>query len=394
MKIVWINEHAMFVGGAETYIYETAQELDKKYKVENILLYNPDNRIEHKYVQAFSFTTVLANLEEQLKQIQADIVYVHQVKDLNILHRLSQLDVPVVAFIHDHKYFCLREHKYTTIGNKTCTQTIGANCYICLGFINKSRTFPYMHLNSVRSLTSVHKILQNFDQVIVASDYMKSHLIQHNFEENKISKIALFSKEERLVTPTEIKTNEKRFLFVGQLVKGKGIDTLLNAFSQINVEEVYLDICGSGNEKDALEKQAEKLGIVSKIRFHGKIHFHDLSNFYSNAYAVVVPSRAPETFNLVGIEAMKHGKAVIASQVGGIQEWLREDETGFSFPSNETKILGSLLNSALKNPKKIQEMGLQGLSDYQNKFTPSKHCHTLYTKLKTLSTPEKDKHVS
>ncbi|NOR58324.1 MAG: hypothetical protein GQ474_07360, partial [Sulfurimonas sp.] len=63
MKVLWINDEAGFSGGAETYIYQTAQELSKRYDVQNILLYNVESRIDYIYSKVFSFSTVLASLK-------------------------------------------------------------------------------------------------------------------------------------------------------------------------------------------------------------------------------------------------------------------------------------------------------------------------------------------
>jgi glycosyltransferase involved in cell wall biosynthesis len=383
MKVLWINDEANFSGGAETYIYQTAQELWKRHDVQNILLYNVESRIDYKYSKAFSFCSVLASLKQQLSSIKPDIIFVHQVSDIEILKQLSKVEIPVIGFIHDHKHFCPREHKYTTIGNKTCTKSIGANCYSCLGFINKKREFPYISINTVSNVRAVQNILKKFHHIAVASEYMKEHLLLHGFKDEKISKIALFSEPANNVEFNNSDSNIKRFLFVGQLVRGKGVDTLLEAFSRVKKEEVKLDICGDGKQRGELEEMTKALKISSMVKFHGKVAPNELSKYYLDAYAVIVPSRAPETFNLVGLEAMKHAKAVIATDVGGIGEWLKDGENGFTFPSNDDTRLASLLALSIKTPKMIKQMGEQGLANYNKKFIPQIHCDEVYNLFKS-----------
>ena len=384
MRIVWINDEANFTGGAETYIYQSAQELTKRYDIENILLYSVESRIDYEYSKVFSFATVIADLKQQLELLKPDIIYVHQVNNMETIKGLLEIEIPVVGFVHDHKYFCLREHKYTTIGNETCTKAVGAECYSCLGFINRKSSFPYISINSLSNIRSIQDLLKKFDHMVVASEYMKEHLLLHEFREEQISKISLFSEPKNNLEFKNIFPQEKRFLFVGQLVRGKGVDILLHAFAKLQSKETFLDICGDGKQREELEEKAKNLGISSNITFHGKVTADKLSHYYSNAYAVVVPSRAPETFNLVGVEAMKHAKAVIATNVGGINEWLKDGETGFSFPSNDDDTLASILNLAVKNPKKIKKMGELGFADYNKKFTSQKHCSKIYNLFETL----------
>ena len=130
-------------------------------------------------------------------------------------------------------------------------------------------------------------------------------------------------------TAAPARRDNRGFLFVGQLVRGKGVDTLLNAFAKLQSKESLLDICGDGKQREELEEKSKGLGISSRIKFHGKVTADELSHYYDNAYAVVIPSRAPETFNLVGVEAMKHAKAVIATDVGGIKDLLLVVEREF-----------------------------------------------------------------
>lgn len=388
MKVIWINDEANFTGGAETYIYQTAQELTKRYNIENILLYSAESHIDYEYSKVFSFATVVADLKQQLELLKPDVIYVHQVNDIEIIKALLDQEIPVIGFVHDHKHFCLREHKYTAIGNQTCTKEVGVGCYSCLGFINKKRTFPYISLNSVSNVRSIQDLLKKFDQIVVASDYMKKHLLLHGFEEQKISKITLFSKSTNNLEYKNILPKEKRFLFVGQLVRGKGVDTLFNAFAKLQNKESFLDICGAGKQREELEEKAKTLGISSRVTFHGKVTKEELSHYYTRAYAVVVPSRAPETFNLVGVEAMKHSKAVIATNVGGIKEWLKHGVTGFSFPSNDDNKLASILNLAIKNPVTIKKMGVFGFNEYRKNFIAEKHCVKLYNLFETLLTKD------
>jgi glycosyltransferase involved in cell wall biosynthesis len=391
MKIIWINDHATFAGGAETYVYQTAKDLAERYHVENILLYSTDSRIDPSYADVFTFTTVIADLKEQLKLLKPDLVYVHQVADNALLQTLSELDIPVVGFIHDHKHFCPREHKYTTLGHETCTKAIGLGCYSCLGVINKKPSFPYIGINTVSNVRAIQNLLKEFKHIIVASDYMKEHLKLHGFNEQQISKIALFSLPEEEIVQIDSPSDEKRFLFVGQLVRGKGVDTLLNAFASMRDNNSFLDICGDGKQRAELEQQSKDLGIAGRVKFHGKVTAQELGRYYTNAYAVIIPSRAPETFNLVGVEAMKYGKAVIASNVGGIQEWLKDRDNGFNFPSNDTKKLTSILNLTISNPKMIKKMGEAGRQSYEEKFIPEIHSSKLYNLFESLIT--KDNHA-
>lgn len=381
MKILWINSEASFTGGAETYINQTARVLNEAYNTQNILLYSHNSRVDIEFIKVFSFATVVADLVLQINSIKPDVIYVHQIHDNSILEKLTTVNIPIVAFIHDHKNFCLREHKYRTLSKETCTKAIGMNCYGCLGFINKHNSFPYLSINTVSNVKKVQEYYKAFDCCIVASEYMKKHLVLHDFNEKKIEKIVLFTQNTQLETEDVAKTGIKRFLFVGQLINGKGVDTLLKAFAILcnnnRNDDIHLDICGDGKQQQMLKILAQDLNITSSVTFYGNVAQDKLDTIYRSSYTVVVPSRAPETFNLVGLEAMKNSKAVIASDVGGIREWLKEGLTGIGTKSNDTKDLAKALQYAINNPSKIQSFGQNAYIEYLKNFNPAAHYKAL-----------------
>lgn len=137
MKVLWINEKANFHGGAEQYIYNTVKHLNKK-EFTSSLLYNPNEVCDDEFLGVFQDSFPMVLIHEQIKQISPDVIYIHQLENIEILEQILALHIPVVRFIHDHKLFCLREHKYTTLGKNTCTAKTGVDCYKCLGFVNKN----------------------------------------------------------------------------------------------------------------------------------------------------------------------------------------------------------------------------------------------------------------
>jgi len=385
IKILWINTYANFVGGVESYIHQTAYALGQKYHVKQYLFYSTQSRVDTTFVSPFSFSTVITSLIEQIEHLQPDLIYVHLVDNDSLLSLLSGIDIPLVAFIHDHKYFCLREYKYTTLSHQTCRRTIGLHCYSCLGFLYKKPSFPYLGVRRLSTLQKVQDSYKAFTHIVVGSEYMREHLIAHHFSPSHITKIALFSSLPQPVTPIKSPTtHQKRFLFVGQLLRGKGIDTLIDAFAMLNDSEVYLDICGEGKQRYELEDQVKRLGVQNRILFHGKIPQEQLSLYYTKAYAVVIPSRTAETFNLVGVEAMKYKKAVIASEVGGIREWLKEGITGVTFPSNNSFALKQQLEYLIKHENKTKQMGESGFEHYHQRFQTKHHVERLYSLFETL----------
>jgi glycosyltransferase involved in cell wall biosynthesis len=375
MNILWINNKASFGGGAEQYIYDTVKHLNEK-GIKSSLLYDPNIEVDHDFLDVFESAFPLVLVKEQIQQISPDIIYIHQLHDYDVYKNILETDVKKIRFYHDHKLFCLREHKYTAINKKTCSCKTGLGCYACLGFISKSENG--IKLSSLAKLKKLQKLNSNLDGYIVASNYMKKHLTLHNFDEKKIFINQLYTNRDPNFKTKVNFTNSKTLLFVGQLLTGKGIDILIRAMKDID-SSYNLKIIGTGAQEEQLKQYTQELGLDNRVEFIGRVKQEELIYHYQEAYCLVVPSRTPETFNLTGIEALSAGLPVIAANVGGITEWLRDDVNGLLFESNNAQDLSTRINYLISNPHKHQNYCFNAFKSMIYDFKSETHINNLIT---------------
>ena len=157
------------------------------------------------------------------------------------------------------------------------------------------------------------------------------------------------------VEPYPDDKGETRFLFVGRIMKDKGIGELLEAMKLIHKEypNVTLDIVGWSDEdySDALKK-AEQDGSV---RYHGLQS--DVHPFYTNCHCAVLPSYHEGTANVM-LEASSTGRPVITSRVPGCQETFDEGVTGFGCDVKSTESLVEAMRKFLSlSQEQRREMG-------------------------------------
>jgi len=365
-RVAWVNEHAAFVGGAEQYVFETASLLTAE-GVENTLLYDPLARFDPAFLKPFARAYPLIKPSDQLPALRADVVYVHRVAGAERVRQIGEATDRAIRFFHDHRPLCLREHKYTTLGQNTCVRPIGAHCYSCLGFLAKSGGAV-----TIRTLGPLRDELDESRKlagVVVASQYLKKHLIAHGFDPGRIHVAPLFSAPPPAIL---IPRDGKRLVFVGQLVRGKGVDVLLEAMTLLP-EYVRLTVVGSGRQELELQAQAEKLGLSSRVLFVGEKRGLDRDRLVASAAALVLPSRSPETFGLVGLEAFRVATPVVASNVGGISEWLREGEGGHLVPSGNPEKLAAALRLLVDAPAYARALGDRGRDAWRARFQPHHH---------------------
>ncbi|HLL85655.1 MAG TPA: glycosyltransferase, partial [Longimicrobium sp.] len=301
LKIAWINESALPSGGAERYVRETARELSA-LGARSVLLYDvavsPDPSPE--MLAPFQGAFPIVDLRGQLRELAPDVVYVHRLSSEAALDALADSPFPVARFFHDHKLFCLREHKYTALTRTTCRRTVGVNCYSCLGFVHRSEGWPGVGLSTVRSLRAEQARARGSAAFVVGSRYMAEHVAAHGFEPSRIHVLPLYA---RAPSPpaTEERREEDLLLFVGQLTTGKGLDVLLGALARTS-RPCRLAVVGEGPQEGKLRALARAPGLAGRVEFLGRRGNEALASLYRRAAGLVFPSRAPETFGLVGIE--------------------------------------------------------------------------------------------
>src|SRR5256885_2557515 len=129
-----------------------------------------------------------------------------------------------------------------------------------------------------------------------------------------------------------------RLLCVGRLIPIKGHIVLLRAFAEAKRElpDLQLEIAGRGPLEPALKALARELGVLDAVRFLG--HVSPIQAAIERAAVVVVPSMG-EGFGMVALEAMERSRPVIAAEIGGLGELVRDGETGVLVPAGEPEPL-------------------------------------------------------
>jgi len=150
-------------------------------------------------------------------------------------------------------------------------------------------------------------------------------------------------------------------LFVGNQYRLKGLEFAIRALAEMKTRAVLL-VVGSDNATP-FKRLAEKLGVSARVIFAGARS--DLPRIYPAADAFVLPTLY-ETFALVCLEAMASGLPVLASPVGGIEDYLRDGENGLFIKRDPRDIavkLDRLLNDSTLRAR-IRERGLATAANY------------------------------
>ncbi|HDD31793.1 MAG TPA: glycosyltransferase family 1 protein [Thermococcus litoralis] len=156
-------------------------------------------------------------------------------------------------------------------------------------------------------------------------------------------------------------------LYVSRMSYRKGPHVLLNAFSKI--EDATLVIVGSGEMLPFLKAQAKFLGIEDRVVFMGYVPDDLLPEIFKMADIFVLPSVSSEAFGIVVLEAMASGVPVIATDVGGIPEVLKENEAGLLVPPGNELELRNAIQKLLNNEELRKWYGINGRKAVEEKYS-------------------------
>jgi len=383
VNIVFVSEICGWLGGVEQSIADATRLRARGHAC--YLAYRHAGRDASGYATRFDDTAPFtgAQLRPLLTRWQADVVYVHKLDHASSL--LSQRTaVPIVRYVHDHDLCCPRSHRYFARDGRICDRPAGLRCLLDGAFLKRSRGrfLPWRLVNVAGRLADL-KAHGGFDRLIVASRYMRDLLVRNGLPHDRIARLPpAVDLGETFLSPPP---GDRRVLYVGQLVHGKGVDLLLESLAMTR-GEWFLDIVGMGHARSALEKQARRLGLTDRIVFHGWLTPTEQGRLYRACDIAVVPSRWPEPFGMVGLQAMLWARPVVAFDVGGISDWLDHGRTGLCVPEQDVRGLAAAVDRLLSDKVQASDMGRSARRRVQEQFSFARYLRDLEALLATAAT--------
>jgi glycosyltransferase involved in cell wall biosynthesis len=155
-------------------------------------------------------------------------------------------------------------------------------------------------------------------------------------------------------------------LFAGRLVERKGVRYLIEALRLLKEKrKARLVVVGDGSGRAALEAQARRLGLRDDVEFTGFIPEEELERRYRECSIFVLPAVTDskgdtEGLGTVLLDAMMHRKPVIASNVGGIPDIVKHEQSGLLVPEKDAPALAEAVSRLLDNSERRNRLGEQG----------------------------------
>ena len=201
----------------------------------------------------------------------------------------------------------------------------------------------------------------------------------------------LETEEDNLLSNWGVPRDKKLILMPGRLTAWKGQEVFIEALNLVNKElghnSFYAIILGSDQGRDIYSKKikrlAEQYRLTSQLKFVE--HCKNMPLAYKISDLVVSSSIEPEAFGRVAIEAQSMEKPIIASDIGGSNETIVNNVSGFLFESGNPESLSKKIIEVLNlDESRLKLIGIEGRKNVIKKFNVEKMCFSTYSEYKKL----------
>lgn len=374
MKILLVNKFHYLKGGSEKYYFDLAKLLQehghevaffsmqdekniktncKEYFVENSDM-NSKNPLK-----AFDIIYSRKNkkvMEKALDEFKPDIVHLNNFQrqlSASIIKPIKKRNIPIVFTAHDLQAICpaivmldneknvcekCLKGKYMNCIKRKCVKNSGLKSI--LGAIEGK----YYRSKKIYS--------KRIDKIITPSEFYKKKLEEDGISSEKIEALHNFID----LNDYNVKTEDEGYaLYYGRIIKEKGILNLIKAFKDIKNAKLY--IAGDGPDIEKVKKYIHKNNMEESVKLLGFLSSDKVKEYVRKARFIVVPSIWYENCPYSVLETLAIGKPIIGSNLGGIPELVKDNETGLIYNYNNVKELEERMNKLFNNKEIALQFG-------------------------------------
>lgn len=374
MRILMINDYSVPFGGAERSVFETAKLLREKGH-EVLVAGGKSGESFFTLFGRFFNPIWYFRTKQIIREFKPDVLHAHGLSRIVSpapLVAARRMEVPVVMTFHDYHLYCAQSWGVTK-GGEMCPG-FSARCITgCRGgnggiFSLVSGLVRYLKGLLHRSV--IRRCVQSY--ICPARSYAQRLAESLRLSREQVFHLPYFVEDAEIPLEKPPTDSKVQFLYIGRLTPEKGCELLVRAVSELvhgmQVTEFHLAIVGSGPTLPALKELSESLQVASYLSFLGSAPPESVGTFYKSAHAIIIPSLWLETGPLVALEAMKYGRAIIGSNLGGIAEIVEPDKTGTLFPPGDDLALARLMKDLISSPERLARWGTEGKNRLISRF--------------------------
>ena len=356
--------------------------------VENLInMFLEENEKDHKYnITLYSIFNKKAEIESQ-KYKSTEFKFITQNSIFYKIQKVLRRSINFLPNVYIGNAYIHEIIKQENFEKYDCIIIENVPEYV-LPISKKTNRKIILHLHNDRlniNTKNALKIVQKCYKILVLSNFVgdrvkgissnyatKVHTLYNGIDTKRFGKEKYKNEIVKLKNKYNIPIDNKVILYTGRIVPEKGVKELVQAFSNLTLDNVKLVIAGSSDYGENKESNyiSEIKNIANKnVIFTGYVDYKDIPSLYGIADLGVIPSIWEEPFALTVIEHMATGNPVIIANSGGMKELVNSEcaivvNKGKDFE----KDLSIAIENIITNSEKLIKMGKEARKQSE-KFT-------------------------
>ena len=384
MRILHLNDHLSSRGGIETYLLSIVPQLEAAGHAITVAFGGGHASLvnDGACVEAIGSPVVSRRTEargavrELIESRQPHVVHLHNVQNVGAITACLET-TPTLFTCHDYRYLCPASTYYFRGTQEICGRTCGAGCFT--ETVMKRCMSPHP-VRGWRQYSRVRWMQENygrFRRVIAPSASAARRLSSAGFENSQVQVLPYFCPTAPLNEPRPL-PERPTLLYIGRLSENKGWRYFIEALGKLPAVVQGRMVGNFTPEREAeVRRCAAAAGCGERLSLFPWAGRDEIVEHYRQATAMVFPSIWEETLGIVGLESLACGVPVIASDVGGVREWLVENVTGMLVPPKDSVAIVREAERLLASPEENRRMGEAGIELMREKFDPELHMESL-----------------
>lgn len=321
--------------------------IDCKFGSFKVLYSHSVNSWDKRAVETFA---------EDNKEMKYDLVVGQSSWALPIIRIKNKLGVKVVSILHGSKIGEYQTQLKNIKNFKDLVYCVRDLPHVLRAFFITQREFVHGSDKLVAVSNFVKKTIT--DETFVQDD--KVLVIHNGVNENKFSAVR---------KQNNSNNDEVNIIYVGRVIRAKGIFVLIEALKRIADLEWKLNIVGDGDSFEELKKAISDKELSGRVNLTGLMEYSKVIEELGKSDIFVLPSMRMEGFPMTIVEAMFAGLPVIASNIGGNSDAVVDGETGYLVKSGHVGELAEKLSVLVKDANLRFSLGEKGRKKATKEFT-------------------------
>lgn len=281
----------------------------------------------------------------------------------SIYPTLRMAGVPVIQMVYNYRFICPNAHLYTH----------GSICERCVrgSMLNAVRYSCYQH-SAIASawyaaIIGWHRCIgtfQRIDHFGVPDNFMRHKLGEGGLP---VERMIVLGNPFDLPPRSSSSPEENYVLFVGRIIRQKGLMTLIRAVSQAD-DTARLIVVGDGDDRARCETEGARL-LGDRIEFRGAVWGEPLVDLLARSMMIAIPSEWYDNAPLILYQALAAGKPVVASRINGLPEVVSDGVEGLLAQPGDVTDWAVALRRLITSPVRRQEMGEAARRRAESEFT-------------------------